>query len=219
MKALMIKDLRLVMRQQRATLFMFIAIILLVIGATENPMFGIMYTVFLLPALLISTISYDTFENGMLFLLALPISKRDYVAEKYLLTVGDSVIVNILATGLTYLTRTFKGGTVDITEFLVYAFSAQSIILLYTALALPVNIRYGTEKGRFVIIILAIAIGALLGSSGHLPETGGTNALEVFGIISQFGIVELLLLVLLVCVLLTVVSFLVCVKWVKKKEY
>ena len=109
MRGLLIKDLRLVMRQQRATLLVFISIIFLVIMAVENPMFGLVYVVFLLPALLISTISYDTFENGMLFLMSLPISRKDYVAEKYLLAVGGSVLINFVSTGFTYISGMIRG--------------------------------------------------------------------------------------------------------------
>lgn len=219
MKALLIKDLRLIVRQQRATLFMFLAIVLIIIGATDNPMFGILYTVFLLPSLLISTIAYDTFDNGMPFIRALPVSVKDYVAGKYLLVVGGSVLINLVSTGLTGLIQVFKSGTVDMKEILICAFTAQIVILVYSAIVLPVNMCFGTEKGRIILIIMAIAIGALLGGSGALLETKNENILAVLNGIYQFGVVELLLLIVIACVVITGISFAVCVKWMEKKEY
>ena len=133
MRGLLIKDLRLVMRQQRATLLVFISIIFLVIMAVENPMFGLVYVVFLLPALLISTISYDTFENGMLFLMSLPISRKDYVAEKYLLAVGGSVLINFVSTGFTYISGMIRGMEINFFELLVCSLTAQIIVLIYSA--------------------------------------------------------------------------------------
>lgn len=219
MKALFIKDLRLLMRQQRATLFLFIAVILLVITAGENPMFGIMYTVFLLPALLISSVSYDTFENGMPWLMALPVSRKDYVVEKYLLAAGGSVLVNLLASGLAYSSQAVKGGGADISEYLICALSAQIVILVYSAFALPVNICFGTEKGRIVMIIMAVSVGAVLGGTGKLFETQNEQVMGVLAAVYQLGMVELLLLLLLFCAAFMVVSCLAAVKWMEKKEY
>lgn len=219
MKALLVKDLRLMLRQQRGTLFLFLAIVLLIIGATENPMFGIMYTVFLLPTLLISTIAYDTFDNGMPYIMALPVSVKDYVTEKYVLTVGGSVLINVLATGLTALVQVFKGGAMDLPELLICAFTAQSVILIYSAIILPVNMRYGTEKGRVILVIVAIAMGALLGGSGSLLQMENAGIATLLGGIYQFGVVELLLAVVLVCAVISVASYFICVKWMEKKQY
>lgn len=219
MKALMIKDLRLLLRQQRATIFLFLAIVLMIIVATDNPIFGILYTVFLLPSLLISTISYDTFENGMPFLMAMPISQKEYVAEKYLLAVGGSVIVNILATGFTYLIQALKGTATGSSELLIGALTAQIVILLYSAIVLPINLYYGTEKGRIVIVIMAVSIGALLSGTGKILEMQETGTAAFLTGIYQFGVVELLLIGVVICAVLDIVSYFVCVKWIKKKEY
>lgn len=219
MKALMIKDLRLLLRQQRATIFLFLAIVLMIIVATDNPIFGILYTVFLLPSLLISTISYDTFENGMPFLMAMPISQKEYVEEKYLLAVGGSVIVNILATGFTYLIQVLKGTATGSSELLIGALTAQIVILLYSAIVLPINLYYGTEKGRIVIVIMAVSIGALLSGTGKILEMQEAGTAAFLTGIYQFGVVELLLIGVIICAVLDIVSYFVCVKWMKKKEY
>ena len=219
MRGLLIKDLRLVMRQQRATLFVFISIIFLVIMAVENPMFGLVYVVFLLPALLISTISYDTFENGMLFLMSLPISRKDYVAEKYLLAVGGSVLINFVSTGFTYISGMIRGMEINFFELLVCSLTAQIIVLIYSAFMLPVNMCLGTEKGRIVMIIMAVLIGAILGGSESLLETQNETVTGFFTSVYQFGIVELLLAALFICFAVILISYRLTVKWMEKKEY
>jgi hypothetical protein len=113
----------------------------------------------------------------------------------------------------------FKRGTVDMTEILICAFTAQIVILVYSAIVLPVNMCFGTEKGRIILIIMAIAIGALFGGSGAVLETKNENILALLNGIYQFGIVELLLFIVIICVVITGVSFTVCVKWMEKKEY
>lgn len=219
MKALFVKDMRLVLRQQKATIFMFMAIVLIIIGAADNPLFGILYTVFLLPSFLISTIAYDTFDNGMAYIMALPVSVKDYVLEKYILIIGGSVLVNLLSTGLTAFIQMLKSGAMDIKELLVCALLAQCVIIVYSSVVLPVNMRYGTEKGRIILIIMAVAIGALLGGSGTMLEARDEKALSFFGVMYPFGVVGLLLSAAVICTVISLVSFAVCVKWMKKKEY
>ncbi len=219
MKALFVKDMRLILRQQRATIFMFMAIILIIIGAAANPLFGILYSVFLLPSFLISTIAYDTFDNGMTYIMALPFSVKDYVLEKYILIIGGSVLVNLLSTGLTAFIQMLKNGAVDIEELLICALLAQCVIFVYSSVILPVNMRYGTEKGRVILIIMAVAIGALLGGSGTMLETRDEKALLLLSGMYPFGAMELLLSLVAICIVISLVSFAVCVKWMEKKEY
>lgn len=219
MKALLVKDLRLILRQQRGTVFMFMAIVMLIIGATDNPMFGILYTVFLLPSMLLSTIAYDTFDNGMTYIMALPFSIKGYVAEKYVLIMGGAVIINVLATGLTAMVQVFKGGVLDITELLIYAITAQCVVFVYSAIIIPVNMRYGTEKGRIILIIVAIAIGALIGGSGSLLEFGGESGEFFVNGISQYVMVKWMMAILAVSIGICIISYYICIKWMGKKEY
>lgn len=219
MKALLMKDLRLILRQQRGTAILFMAMVLIVIGGINSPMFGILYTVFLLPSMLISTIAYDSFDNGMPYIRALPFSVKEYVAEKYMLVVGGSLLLNIVATGFTALVQMIKGGYADGAELMICAFSAQIVILIYSAIVLPVSMRYGTEKGRIILIIVAVAIGALFGGSGSLLKSGSADELLFNTSILASGMPGLLFGTVVICVGICVVSYFICVKWMEKKEY
>ena len=52
-----------------------------------NVGFSLSYMMVVSASLVYATISYDYFEKGMSFLFTLPVSKKSYVLEKYLLTV------------------------------------------------------------------------------------------------------------------------------------
>ena len=75
MKAMLIKDWKLMKGQKQ---FIFIlCIFLAVFGATSNNLgFLISYMTLMATIFSISTISYDEYNNGMVYLLALPISRR-----------------------------------------------------------------------------------------------------------------------------------------------
>lgn len=96
MKAMLIKDWKLMKGQKQ---FVFIlCIFLAVFGATSNNLgFLISYMTLMATIFSISTISYDEYNNGMVYLLALPISRRKYVEEKYLFCLLTSLIVSAVS--------------------------------------------------------------------------------------------------------------------------
>ena len=82
MKGLLTKDFRILAGQKRYfTIIILIALIFLCSGQPAQiivgycTMFGMLFTV--------NTISYDEFDHGYLFLFTLPVTRKDYVLEKY----------------------------------------------------------------------------------------------------------------------------------------
>lgn len=214
MKALWIKDLRLILRQQKTIAFLFIPMILLITIMGDNPMVSILYTVFVFPALPISTISYDSYENGMPWLLALPISRKEYVKEKYILALSVSILANILASGLYLLSRVIMGKEIDLIGNLGISLLAQSAVIIYCALVLPVNIRFGSEKGRIIMILMIMLLSGIIGGVGGTVT--GSNAVIAAG---AFNLLEAMIVLLVISCIVLIISYIVCVRWIEKKEY
>ena len=161
MKALFIKDIRIVLKQQRVLICAFFAVITILAFATDNSMYAVAFVLFLVPTMMLTTISYDTFENGMSYIMSLPVSVKDYVAEKYILTVASSLIFNIMATILINVVLSIgKGVGIMPLELIVNAMLAQFMVLIYISLVLPVDIRFGTDKGMIIVVLMAVVIGA-----------------------------------------------------------
>lgn len=161
MKALFVKDIRIILKQQRVLICAFFGVITLLAFATDNSMYAVAFVLFLVPTMMLTTISYDTFENGMSYIMSLPVSVKDYVAEKYILVVSSSVIFNILATILINVVLCIgKGVGIMPMELIVNAMLAQFMVLIYTSLVLPVDIRFGTDKGMIIVVLMAVVIGA-----------------------------------------------------------
>ena len=128
-------------------------------------------------------------------------------------------MINFLATGLTAMVQSIKGVNLDLTELLVCSLIAQCFVLVYSSIILPVNMRYGTEKGRIILIVMAVAMGGILGGSGSLLEAENSNVVLLVNGLNAFGMVEMLFLMVIICGVINVVSYFVCVKWMQKKEY
>ena len=140
MKGLLVKDFLLMIKSKKVILFMlFIGII----GGINDISFATGYILMVLAILSLSTISYDEANHGLNTLFTLPISKSDYVKEKYLFS--------LIITGIGFVFVTILGC------FSKSGFMETLIILstaLLLALSLPFQLKEGNEKGRIVLFVV-----------------------------------------------------------------
>ena len=82
MKGLLIKDLKLMKNQKNFFLVILVVIAFLAAGS-DDLSFPMGFTAFIGTLFTLSSISYDEFDNGNAFLFSLPITRKQYVLEKY----------------------------------------------------------------------------------------------------------------------------------------
>lgn len=219
MKALFIKDIRIVLKQQRILICAFFAVITILAFATDNSMYAVAFVLFLVPTMMLTTISYDTFENGMSYIMSLPVSVKDYVTEKYILTVASSLIFNIMATILINVVLSIgKGVGIMPLELIVNAMLAQFMVLIYISLVLPVDIRFGTDKGMIIVVLMAVVIGAAGPMLGNINVDSGLMYKLSESEITSVP-VNTALLLMSVGGVFVIVSYFISVKLMKQMEY
>lgn len=219
MKALFIKDIRIVLKQQRVLICAFFAVITILAFATDNSMYAVAFVLFLVPTMMLTTISYDTFENGMSYIMSLPVSVKDYVAEKYILTVVSSLIFNIMATILINVVLSIgKGVGIMPLELIVNAMLAQFMVLIYISLVLPVDIRFGTDKGMIIVVLMAVVIGAAGPMLSNINVDSGLMYKLSESEITSVP-VNTALLLMSVGGVFVIVSYFISVKLMKQMEY
>ena len=97
MRGLICKDLRLMLVQKN--FFIMLAFVAFVcMAALDDPAFVVMYVTLIFTSFLLSTMSYDEFDNGYPFLFTLPITRKLYVQEKYVLGMAGGSIAWLLST-------------------------------------------------------------------------------------------------------------------------
>ena len=219
MKALFIKDIRIVLKQQRVLICAFFAVITILAFATDNSMYAVAFVLFLVPTMMLTTISYDTFENGVSYIMSLPVSVKDYVAEKYILTVVSSLIFNIMATILINVVLYIgKGVGIMPMELIVNAMLAQFMVLIYISLVLPVDIRFGTDKGMIIVVLMAVVIGAAGPMLSNINVDSGLMYKLSESEITSVP-VNTALLLMSVGGVFVIVSYFISVKLMKQMEY
>ncbi len=197
----------------------FFAVITILAFATDNSMYAVAFVLFLVPTMMLTTISYDTFENGMSYIMSLPVSVKDYVAEKYILTVASSLIFNIMATILINVVLSIgKGVGIMPLELIVNAMLAQFMVLIYISLVLPVDIRFGTDKGMIIVVLMAVVIGAVGPMLGNINVDSGLMYKLSEAEITSVPVNQALLL-MSVGGVFAIVSYFVSVKLMKQMEY
>lgn len=141
MKGLLIKDFLLMKNYKKVMLFMLT--IGIFVGMNDIS-FASGYILMVLAILSLSTISYDEANHGLNTLFTLPITRSDYVKEKYLFSL---IITGIGFVFVTILGCFRKSGFMETLVIL-------STALLLLALSLPFQLKEGNEKGRIVLFVV-----------------------------------------------------------------
>ena len=150
MAGLFDKDLRILLqRKQAIVIFLAIAVIL---GFSTGGTFVVGYTTFCILILAVSTISYDEFDNGFSFLMTLPITRQSYVVVKYILCSICGVVAWIFSVVVCICENQYKQVTVVTEDLLMEAAIMLPIVLFIMDIMIPVQIKYGSEKSRIVMI-------------------------------------------------------------------
>ena len=132
--------------------------------------------------LTIGTISYDEFDNGYLFLLTLPVTRRSYVTAKYIFCfLGD--LVGWAAASVIYAGCCLAKGAGLGMEQLAAALVFLPVVGLMSAVMLPLQLKYGAEKSRLALAVLFGGIG-VLGALGMKLFPGLPDTLRAFPEIS-----------------------------------
>lgn len=147
------KDLRMLFQNKKFLSLYFL--LMLFLFMIKDASFLVFFCGFFGLTIASSSIGYDEYDNGYPFLFTLPITRRDYVKEKYVLT----FLLVLLFWGFGMLLSLIKM-FIDPLTFSSQQLYAAGIYLFYVLflmfLILPIYLKYGGEKGRIVIILVVL---------------------------------------------------------------
>lgn len=222
MKGMLIKDLNILCLQKNfLVLTVLISAIMLV--TMENPSFLIAYVTMMLGFMVLSTISYDEFDNGNAFLFTLPITKKGYVLEKYCLALLLGSGAWLLSTVASMAVSVGKIEGFNLLEGILGAVIVLAVCIMLMSFMIPVQLKYGGEKSRVVMIAIAGIVVLLVYLLKYLYEKlSGVLSIDgerILHVISSIDVWGLMVISLLAAAAAVVISFSVSVKILKKKEF
>lgn len=220
MKGLWIKDLKLMAAQK----YFFLLILLIAIGMSISAedvsmmTFSLGFVPFVVSLFGLSTISYDEFDNGNAFLFTLPITRKEYVLEKYALSFVLAFVSLVVMFLFTIFMAAQKGMLLDFDGWMIH-FGLFAPILLLQAIMIPFHLKFGQERGRIAIIVL---IGALLLIATFIQkglEFIGIDWMQVLQSLPILGQGTMLILLYGVSFVLLIISLKISIHIVSKKEF
>lgn len=175
MKGLIIKDI-LNLRKVVTTTFIMIFVYGFFSYSIGDMSMLIGMTTFIMASMSITSMTYDEMAKWDSYALAMPITRRDIVLSKYILSfllcIIATIISSIFSIIITYL-RGDLGSIENIQEIFLIAYIMFLICMVFTSVITPLIFKFGVENARLLTmgsVLIPIGIGYLLIKMGiQLP--------------------------------------------------
>ena len=197
MKGLLIKDIRM-MRSQGAVLLAMLILVALFLGVASSdvePFFVVAYITIFLSIFVASTISYDEYDNGYLFLMTLPITRKKYVNEKYVFGILISIFAWCVGMAAGTALMIAQGAKTGAGEWIGGNLMYICIAWVFMSIMMPLRLRFDSEKARYANIIMFALIAAVAYGvskiSQYVPENILRNVSDFFNTLGNNGILAL----------------------------
>ena len=197
MKGLLIKDIRL-MRSQGAVLLAMLILVALFLGVASSdvePFFVVAYITIFLSIFVASTISYDEYDNGYLFLMTLPITRKKYVNEKYVFGILISIFAWCVGMAAGTALMIAQGAKTGAGEWIGGNLMYICIAWVFMSIMMPLRFRFDSEKARYANSIMFALIAAVAYGvskiSQYVPENILRNVSDFFNTLGNNGILAL----------------------------
>lgn len=218
MKGLLIKDFKLLKNQKQFFLTVsMMGIIFLVVS--NNPDFVISYITIMISIFTLSTISYDQYNNGMAYLFTLPITRKEYVREKYVFGLISTAASLAGVSAIAYAVVFAKSIEYTLEEWGATVISSFLIVIIMLAFTIPLQLKFEAEKSRMALLAvwgcLFIAIYLMV----YIGRKMGIDIEAILDSIFEAKLSTTIIAIILICIASTIISYLISLKIIKKKEF
>lgn len=213
MAGLLVKDMRLILRNKPYVVLFIVLTVML--GFSQEGTFILGYFPYAMMILIINTIGYDEMDNGYQFLMTLPINAKTYVREKYILSLAGAVFSWLIAAILYFASRALHGTSIEIQSEVPLIAAFLSVIVLMGDLMIPLELKFGIENSRAVVAGLCGVLGVVIFTFAKF--TGDNGIVATFSYSMSGGMFACLAVCLMV--FLTVLSYVISVRVMEKKEF
>lgn len=217
MRGLIEKDLRLVLIRKQTILVFFV--MTLFMSISSSGFFVVNYFTMIATIIAIGTISYDEFDNGFAFLMTLPFDRKTYVREKYLFSFVLSIVAWFVGTFLYYIGNVFRHNTANVFNELPMLIAMIPTMYLAGAILIPIQLKYGAEKSRLVLLILFGLIAILLFGVQSILGLSNNLLAELVNTLDRLSPTIILLTLAAICALVVYACYLCSIKIMEKKEF
>lgn len=199
------KDIILIIK--KISFIYLIAVLVPIIPIFQNPSYLMIIASLIISLLLAAqisvTLSLDETANWNKSVSAMPITGKEEVGSKYIL----SFFLSLLSAILIFIVGVSAYNIAKLTSQIIvmYVVLGFCVGILYNSILIPATLKFGTEKCRFVLFIF-IFIPIILNLGLHALK------IQINLNLLPFNFYQILLILLLLIILLMFISFLISVR-------
>lgn len=169
MAGLIAKDMNILFKRKRVLVIFLVVCVMMAFSAEGSFIVG--YMTFLGAVFSISTIAYDEYGNGLQFIMTLPVDRKTYAMSKYAGSLLSGSVSWLIGVIIMVITNVIKGSAVNIGEDITCSLMVLALSLIMIDVIIPLNLKYGSEKGRIALMVLAGAVTAVSVLIFKIPGT------------------------------------------------
>lgn len=218
MRGLLQKDLELIKINMKTYLAVFLIGLIYLIIQENGSTFFVAYAIFVSIGVSVGTISYDGYHHGMKFLMTLPVTKKQYVQSKYLLSFCFAVLVSVVSL-LLGMIRIQISGKQKVEDLLISECAALVISGIILCGMIPLRLKYEAEKSRIVMVAAVAVIFLVVAACKKLYDVyqkSWGKGLQFLDTLSGWQVVIGLIVVMAVCI---AVSMKISERIMERKEF
>ena len=226
-KGLLLKDWGLLKSQGKGIIYVMIGGAALMVGALNNSVidreesaacFGIYITV-TMAIYVANMLAYDEMDHGFQYLFSLPVTKKDYVREKYIFSfimTACGWCIGVICAGITVLIKpeeVFDPETLAMELITIFVFQA------IAGITIAIRLRFEGEKGRLVLPIAILIVFAICYAIGSFVMDNLGLRESILYMIEGIGDFEIAIALIVLSLLVWFVSYIYSMRVMKKKEF
>lgn len=218
MKGLLKKDLAILFCNKAmliAALVVFMGVAFMGSGGGQ---FIMSYMAVFVPMVINSTISYDDMDNGMEYLMTLPVTRRQYVYSKYVFSAGAGFLCWIFSCVMGTLSNVIHGNQGDSGEWLFLCLMSLGILLFTSSLIIPVQLKFGAEKAKIAMLLIMVGVAGVTWLFINIKKAVFPDGMKLISFLNDypFAYVGIVLLFVLAAFF---ISLFVSIRIFEKKEW
>lgn len=219
MKGMIRKDLELLKGNYKVLGAAFLFAVFFMVSSDDNLFFVVYYLTMMAGFLVLSTMSYDDFDNGMGFLMTLPVTRRTYVREKYIFGMGCVAAGWGLSVILSLIMIMVNNYNIVWSEWFANIAGAILVFGLIVAVMIPMQLKFGSENMRIMLIglmLLVFGVGYLI---YKIASAIGVDFQAVIAYLDSLSGAVVVIAVILAEVVALVISCKISENILEKKEF
>lgn len=152
------KDLLIAKGNLKTLIILFIVFTLMTINGYYNFSF---IPSFLSMVIMMSTFSYDQYNNTNAYITAFPNGKQNAVKSKYISTIIILIITTLLTVLITSIT-VYINNNININEIISLSIGTLTGVIILESILYPIIFKFGMEKSRIGIFLGVFLISGLI---------------------------------------------------------